>query len=114
MKEDTFTPEQRWLLYESGGVARAAAPVEAAEWHAKAEEAAKALEGPRRADRAAQSAYHLARALSQAERIDEAFAALRRAFSETKPVSAAQLSGDRALDNLRRDPRWPPLWAQLR
>jgi hypothetical protein len=108
LEEKTYTPERLWLLYEYGGMAHTARPLEAFEWHRLAEEAAKRTSnGP---ERARQSAYNAACAASRANRLDDAFAALDRAFSGGKPVSDAHVSDDKDLTNCRKDPRWEAFW----
>lgn len=112
MKPDTFEPEQLWRLYEVGGMAlKDDAPLEAMEWHARAEEAADKLER-NRVERKRQSAYNLACAASRAKRIDEAFAALYRAYDGGKPVTDGHVSDDRDLENLRKDERWHVFWRE--
>jgi hypothetical protein len=111
--QETYTPEERWALYEFGGGALLSPPLrkaeEAMEWLRQAEKAAKAVpQGT--AERAAQSAYNLACACSLAGKLDEGFAALRRAYAEIKPVVDEHVSSDKDLENLRKDERWHAFW----
>jgi hypothetical protein len=113
--KDTYAPEELWALYEFGGIALLSPPLrkaeEAMEWHGKAERAAKAVtQGG--TERAAQSAYNLACACSLAGKLDEGFAALRRAYAKMKPVDDEKVSGDKDLENLRKDERWHAFWKE--
>lgn len=110
-RPDDLTPEQWWTLFENGGLAHAEAPEKAAEWFGLAEKAAAKLEKDAEAC-SAESAYNLACACSRAKRIDEAFAALHRAYAGAKPVTDAHLSSDPDLENLRRDDRWHAFWKE--
>jgi len=110
MNETAYEPERLWLLYEFGGLAHAARPVDAFAWHRLAEGAAKGV--PRGAERGRQSAYNAACAASRAGKLDEAFAALYRAFGGGKPVSDGHVSDDKDLENCRRDPRWHAFWRE--
>lgn len=100
--------EDRWRLYRAGGGAllRLGDAAEAADWLRQAEKAAPKPEDARR------DAYDLARACSLAGRLDEAFAALDRAFVEGLVVSKARLSTEKELGNLRKDPRWETFWRE--
>ena len=113
LKPDTLEPADLWQLFETGGDSWMSEPgrdpARAMVWFAAAEEAANKLE-EQRETRAAGSAYNLACAASLAGRIDEAFAALNRAYRDVKPVSDDHVSGDKDLENLRRDPRWETFW----
>ncbi len=110
MQPDTFTPEETWRLFEAGGSVQPT-PREAIEWFARAEEAAlKVAPENKPRERAAQSGYNLACSCSLAGELDAAFAALHRAFAHVKPVTDAHVSGDKDLDNCRRDPRWETFW----
>jgi hypothetical protein len=112
MKPDSYEPDQLWRLYEFGGLAlHDDAPLESMEWHARAEEAADKLQA-NRAESKRKSAYNLACAASLAKRIDEAFAALYRAYDGGKPVTDSHVSADRDLENLRRDERWHAFWRE--
>jgi len=111
MKEDSFTPTQLWTLHGSGGRALMALkkPKEAIDWYAEAERAARKIPESGE-ERAANSAYNLACACSLAEELDRAFSALHRAYERVKPVTDGQVSDDKDLENLRRDPRWHVFW----
>ncbi|MHC4931035.1 MAG: tetratricopeptide repeat protein [Planctomycetota bacterium] len=111
MKEDSLTPIQLWTLHVSGGRALIALekPKEAIAWYAEAEKAAHKLPESRE-ERAAISAYNLACACSLAGELDKAFEALHRAYERVKPVTDGQVSDDKDLENLRRDPRWHVFW----
>lgn len=100
--------EERWRLYRAGGGALLAsgAVVEAIDWLRQAEQAAPKPDDARR------DAYDLARACSLANQLDEAFAALDRAFAEGLVVSKARLSTEKELGNLRKDPRWESFWRE--
>ncbi|MHC4491315.1 MAG: hypothetical protein ACYTDU_06795 [Planctomycetota bacterium] len=100
--------EERWRLYRVGGDAllRSGATLEAIDWLQQAEKAAPEPEDARR------DAYDLARACSLAGKLDEAFAALDRAFVEGLAVSKARLSTEKELGNLRKDPRWEKFWLE--
>jgi len=113
MKKDSYTPEELWSLYETGGTALTTdgKPADAIPWLKKAIEAGMHIPevGP---ERARQSAYNLACACSRAKRIDEAFAALDRAYEGGKPVTDGHVSGDKDLENCRRDERWHKFWRE--
>jgi len=100
--------KDRWRLYRVGGDAllRSGAPVDAIDWLQQAEKAAPEPEDAR------QAAYDLARACSLGGKLDEAFAALDRAFVEGLVVSKARLSTEKELGNLRKDPRWETFWRE--
>ncbi|MHC4816711.1 MAG: hypothetical protein ACYTF8_01445 [Planctomycetota bacterium] len=100
--------EERWRLYRVGGDAllRSGAVLDAIDWLQQAEKAAPEPEEARR------DAYDLARACSLAGKLDEAFAALDRAFVEGLVVSKARLSTEKELGNLRKDPRWETFWRE--
>jgi hypothetical protein len=107
LKPGVYKPQQRWMLFEHGGLALRDKPAEAAEWHALAETAATD-DAPRR-----QSAYNLACASSRAGKLDQAFAALHRAYSgDAKPVTDEHVSRDKDLENCRRDERWHEFWRE--
>jgi len=110
MKPDTFKPLETWTLYEYGGLALAEdQPAQAISWHAQAEKAASKL--PEGADEhRRQSAYNLACVCARAKKIDQAFAALYRAYEGGEPVTDAHVSQDKDLKNLRRDERWHAFW----
>ena len=110
MKKDTFKPLELWSLYEYGGLALADQPARAIEWHALAEKAAAKLK-ERSDDHRRTSAYNLACAHAGAKKPDEAFAALYRSYEGGKPVPDANVSGDKRLENLRRDERWHKFWS---
>ncbi len=57
-----------------------------------------------------QSAYNLACVCSLAKEIDDAFAALYRAYADGKPVADGHVSQDKDLENCRRDERWHAFW----
>ncbi len=101
-------PEERWRLYRAGGGAllRTGAAGEAIDWLRQAEKAAP------EPDEARRDAYDLARACSLAQRLDEGFAALDRAFAVGLVVSKARLSTEKELGNLRKDPRWETFWRE--
>jgi hypothetical protein len=55
--------------------------------------------------------YDLARAEAATGRIDEAFAALDRAFDRAMPVSRGQVSAEPGFEVLRRESdRWEAFW----
>ena len=110
MKKDTFKPLGLWSLYEYGGLALAAQPAKAIEWHALAEKAAAKLK-ERPDEHRRTSAYNLGCAHAGARKPDQAFAALYRSYEGGKPVSDANVSGDKRLDSLRRDKRWHKFWS---
>lgn len=111
MKPDTYKPVQLWMLYEFGGMALHDKPAAAIEWHSLAEQAARKLtEGA--GDRGRRSAYNLACVCSLAGKLDDAFAALDRAFTGGKPVSDGHVSGDKDLEPLRKDERWHTFWRE--
>jgi len=101
----SFEKGQRWQLLRFGGEAhlRAGRAKLAADWLAEAERVATE-------ERAAGSAYALARACAAAGRIDAAFAALDRAFAGAPPVGKGALSKEKTLEPLRRDARWEEFW----
>jgi len=104
--EETFDPDTQWKLLRYGGEALVAAgrAKEAVEWLQAAEKAATA-------EKAAETTYALARACARADRLDEAFAALDRAFAgPVPPADKGRLSKDKDLEPLRRDPRWEDFW----
>lgn len=110
MKEESYTPEELWWLFECGGSVQPT-PNEAIEWFARAEQACERIPSEnKQKERAAQSGYNLACSCSLAGDLDQAFAALDRAFTHVKPVTDAHVSGDKDLDNCRRDPRWEAFW----
>lgn len=105
-KDDSFDADTRWKLLRYGGEALVAAGrgAEAVEWLGAAEKAASP-------ERAPGTAYALARACAAAERLDEAFDALDRAFAgAAPPVDKGRLSKEKELEVLRRDPRWEEFW----
>lgn len=113
-RPSSLEAKERWELHELGGQALLQppepSPAEAMAWFAKAEAAAAKLEEDA-AEHAARSAYGLARAASLAGKLDEAFAALDRAYvGPGKPVTDGQVSNDKDLEPLRRDPRWHEFW----
>jgi tetratricopeptide (TPR) repeat protein len=69
-------------------------------------DAEKALEPAK----AREAAYHLARAAAAAGMLDDAFAALDRAFAEDLVVPKGRLSKEKELENARKDPRWEGFW----
>jgi hypothetical protein len=97
--------EDEAALLLLGGLAtlEAGAPADAVPWLRDAE---KAAEG----GKAREAAYHLARAAAAAGMLDDAFAALDRAFAEGLAVPKARLSKEKELENARKDPRWEPFW----
>jgi hypothetical protein len=113
LKPDTLETDDLWQLYETGGNSWMAEPgrdpAKAMEWFVEAEKAANKLE-ERREERAAGSAYNLACAASLSGKLDEAFAALHRAYRDVKPVTDDHVSNDKDLENLRRDKRWEVFW----
>ena len=113
MKRGDYTPEEQWQLYETCGNAhvKAGNPADAIRWLKDAVDAGARIEKVG-AERARGSAYNLACACSLAKRIDEAFAALDRAYQGGKPVTDAHVSGDRDLENCRRDERWHKFWRE--
>ncbi|MHC4958965.1 MAG: hypothetical protein ACYTGN_11380 [Planctomycetota bacterium] len=96
--------DRRWWLFEYAGHAFAEQPAEAFRAHRKAEGFAPD------ADKRRQSAYNAACAASRAKLLDEAFAALDRAYEGGKPVPDEHVSGDKDLENCRRDERWHAFW----
>lgn len=88
-----------------GGLAmlEAGAHADAVPWLRDAE---KAAEG----GKAREAAYHLARAAAVAGLLDDAFAALDRAFAEELVVPKARLSKEKDLESARKDPRWESFW----
>jgi hypothetical protein len=56
------------------------------------------------------AAYQLARACAADGELDEAFAALDRAFADGLAVSRMRLSNEPELAPLRTDPRWEEFW----
>lgn len=98
-KED----EAALLLLLGLATLEAGAPADAVAWLAEAE---KAAEGGKARD----AAYHLARAAAAAGKLDEAFAALDRAFAEGLVVPKARLSKEKELESARKDPRWEAFW----
>ncbi|MHC4548348.1 MAG: hypothetical protein ACYTEZ_06175 [Planctomycetota bacterium] len=110
-KPETLPREEEWRLHFSGGEALLAsdAAAEAIAWFERAEAVARKLADP---ERARQSAYNLARACSVAGRLDQAFAALDRAFDGGLVVSKARLSTAKELGNVRKDPRWEKFWVR--
>jgi tetratricopeptide (TPR) repeat protein len=104
-KPDALKKEDQAELLLCGGTAmlEAGAPADAVPWLRDAE---KALEG----EKAHDAAYQLARAASAAGMLDDAFAALDRAFEVELVVSKARLSKEKELENLRKDPRWEDFW----
>jgi len=109
IKPDTFKPEERWQFFRLGGGALlVTGDLDGAiEWFAVAEKAAGELEEK---DPAAECAYELARACSAAGKLDDAFAALERAFADGLVVGKGQLSREKELENARKDPRWEQFW----
>ena len=109
VKPDTFEPERRWRFYLQGGVAqrRSGNLTAAIEWLTVAENAARELEAQ---EHAATCAYELARACSADGRLDEAFAALDRAFADDLVVGKGRLSREKEFENARKDPRWEKFW----
>jgi len=108
-KPDTFTPAQRFDLEWLGGLAllETGQAKEAIAWLTRASRVAGA-----EAERLRRAAYDLARACSVEGRVAEGLAALDRAFTGGMPVSKAQLSNEKELANLRRDPDWETFWAR--
>jgi len=102
---DALKPEDREMLLLLGGRALLAtgAAEEAALWLREAEQAATP-------EKAEEVAYELARACAVAGLLDDAFAALDRAFANELVVSKARLSKEKDLEPLRRDPRWEDFW----
>jgi len=98
-KED----EAKMLLLGGLALLQAGAPADAVPWLRDAE---KAAEG----DAAREAAYELARAAAAADMLDDAFAALDRAFADGLVVTKAQLSKEKELESARRDPRWEAFW----
>lgn len=98
-KED----EAALLLYGGVALLEAGAAKDAVAWLRDAE---KAAEG----EKAREAAYHLARAAAVAEMLDDAFAALDRAFAEGLVVTKARVSREKELENARKDPRWEDFW----
>lgn len=105
-KPGELDKEELWRLYRYGGDAllRSGAALDAADWLREAEKAAPKPDDARR------DAYDLARACAVAGKLDEAFAALHRAFAEGLVVSKARLSTEKELGSLRKDPRWEDFW----
>jgi len=102
---DALEAEDRAALLLLGGQAllETGAAEEAAAWLREAERAAQP-------EHAGEVAYQLARACSVAGLLDDAFAALDRAFAKELVVSKARLSKEKELEPLRRDPRWEDFW----
>lgn len=102
-----FEADDRFRLFLFGGRAYAALGrhADAIEWFGLAE---KINVEDKELTRTA--AYELACACSVAGKLDDGFAALRRAFKEGLVVSKARLSNEKALGNLRKDPRWEKFW----
>jgi hypothetical protein len=98
-KED----EAALLLLGGLAILEAGAPSDAVPWLRDAE---KAAEG----EKAREAAYHLARAAAVAGMLDDAFAALDRAFAEGLVVPKARLSKEKELESARKDPRWEAFW----
>jgi hypothetical protein len=97
--------EDEALLRLLGGLAllEAGAPSDAVPWLRDAERAAEG-------EKAREAAYHLARAAAAAGMLDDAFAALDRAFAEGLAVPKARLSKEKELEAARKDPRWEAFW----
>ncbi|HEX5137603.1 MAG TPA: hypothetical protein VFY93_11555 [Planctomycetota bacterium] len=98
-KED----EAKMLLLGGLALLQAGAPADAVPWLRDAE---KAAEG----EAAREAAYQLARAAGAAGMLDDAFAALDRAFADGLVVTKAQLSKEKELEGARKDPRWEAFW----
>jgi len=118
MKEDTFTNQELWMLYEFGGLSflnePGRDPKTAIEWHGKAEEAAKKLsDEDGRVDAQAMSAYNLACAYSLAGDVEKGFEALHRAFADKLAVDKGHLSSDPDINNLRKNQElWDKFWKE--
>ncbi|MHC4953151.1 MAG: TPR end-of-group domain-containing protein [Planctomycetota bacterium] len=117
MKDDSFTPEQRWSLFETGGYCLLAKKDRdskgAIDWLSKAVEAAKKLPADQSADRAALSGYNLACAYSLDGQVDKGFEALHQCFAEKMPVNAEHLTKDTDLDNLKKNQeKWDKFWKE--
>jgi hypothetical protein len=117
MKEDTYTAEQKWYLYEMGGMSFLVEPLRdlktAIEWFTLAEEAGKTLTDESGATRDGGSAYNLACAYSLNGDIEKGYAALHRAFAKALPVDAAHLDKDTDLDNLKKNKElWDKFWKE--
>lgn len=108
MKPGSYKPRQLWTLYENGGLAFAAEPEKALAWHTLAEQAAARLDPAL----VRQSAYNVACMSSRLGRVDDAFAALYRAYADGKPVSDAHVSADKDLEACRKDKRWDTFWRE--
>jgi hypothetical protein len=105
-KPDTFEKRDRWLLLRFGGesLLRTGRADEAAAWLADAVAVAAPSDVPI-------THYDLARAEAATGRIDEAFAALDRAFDRAMPVSRGQVSAEPCFEVLRRESdRWEAFW----
>jgi hypothetical protein len=106
LEKEKVKKERRWWVLEYGGLALAELPAEAFSWHRRAE--GFAPDG----DKRRQSAYNAACSASRAKMLDEAFAALDRAYEGGKPVPDEHVSGDKDLENCRRDERWHTFWSR--
>jgi len=104
-KPGELKKEEEAALLLFGGLAllEAGEAADAVPWLRDAE---KAAEG----EKAHEAAYHLARAAAVAGLLDDAFAALDRAFAEGLVVTKARLSREKELENARKDPRWEDFW----
>jgi hypothetical protein len=102
-----FEGEDRFRLFLLGGRAHLALGrhADAIDWLRLAEQTEVADKELTRT-----AAYELACACSVAGRLDDGFAALRRAFAEGLVVGKGRLSQEKALGNLRKDPRWEKFW----
>lgn len=111
VKEEDLKYDGRWQATETIGICYLTMRQldTAIEWLKKSEAMANSAP-PESQVQKGQSAYNLACAYSLASKLDEAFAALERAYTGQRPVDDEHLSADTDLDNMRKDPRWEEFW----